>query len=195
MSRSLRDIVDALEASSTVSFLLNRDLHIIYCNPAWDRFAIENDGAELVRARILPFDLRRVLTDDLRPYYLSVFKDSAKAGAVRDCLYECSSPQAFRRVHMRIHPLQAGSGFLVTNAIVLETAHAEPVVAAVEDYLDSHSTIALCSHCRRSRRVAPPTRWDFVPAHLSRQLSNVTHVLCPICLEYFYPKAVDEVSC
>jgi len=171
-----------------VSYIVDANLQIKYCNAAWDRFAQQNDAPELVRDRMLGLDLRTVLGDDLRPYYLRAFAEAEKSGKVWECLYECSSPDRFRKFHMRLHPLQPQGCFLITNALVIEAPHSEAVAADPNEYLTSNSAIAMCCHCRRSRSALSLDRWDFVPAHVKRGFHNISHSLCPLCLEYFYPR-------
>jgi hypothetical protein len=185
---ALGDIVGALEQSPMVSYILDANLRVAYCNPAWNRFAAENAAPELAGAGALGIDLRQILGDGLRPFYMHAFAQAKKSGEVRECLYECSSPHAFRKFQMRIHPLQDERCYLITNSLVIERPHTEPVTVGLAGYLNTRGMIAMCSHCRCCRRVLPPERWDFVPAYLGREVTNISHGLCPVCLQYFYPR-------
>jgi hypothetical protein len=123
---------------------------------------------------------------------MSAFEKVAHEGAVWECLYECSSAELFRKFQMRIHRLASSAHYLVTNSLVIARPHATTPAAGMEDYLSPDAVITMCMHCRCSRRTAPPERWDFVPAHLDRNLANISHGLCPVCLEYFYPKPEEN---
>ncbi|MGA9527050.1 MAG: PAS domain-containing protein [Terriglobales bacterium] len=188
----LPDLLHTLESSPMVSYAVDENLQVQYCNPAWDRFAVDNGAPELKAERALGTDLRHVIPEDLRPFYLQAFEQAEKSGTVWECLYECSSPQVFRKFQMRIHPLRPPGWALVTNALTSERLHTEVVTAGLVAYVDSYAQITMCSHCRRSRRADKRERWDFVPAHLEPHLSNISHGLCPICLEYFYPQPKDD---
>ena len=37
--------------NSAIVYALDSSFHLIYCNPEWDRFALENGGAHLLGAR------------------------------------------------------------------------------------------------------------------------------------------------
>ena len=76
-------------------------------------------------------------------------------------------------------------GFLIGCALY---NHAQAQAHTSESYLNPHGQVIVCVHCRCSKRVASPERWDFVPANLKPEVGNVTHGLCPICREYFYPR-------
>ncbi len=189
----MTDLIDALEQSSMVSYIVDGDYQINYCNPAWDRFALENDAPELIRTSVLGLDLRSVLGKDLRSFYTQALEGVEKSGRVWDWLYECSTPEVFRKFHMRVHSISSPKKwFLFTNALVIEHRHTASATGSLNNYLNSNSDITMCSHCRRSRRGEDSMQWDFVPAHLERGVFNVTHSLCPVCLEYFYPKPVDD---
>ncbi len=168
--------------------MLDADLHFTYCNPAWDWFAAENGAPELRGKSTVGTDLRLVLVEALRPFYLRAFDQATQSGKVWECVYECSSPNVFRKFQMRIHPLSPSHWYLITNPIVIERPHTSAVTAALERYLGPDGFITMCSHCRSSRKTGGPEQWDFVPAHLAPHLTNITHGMCPICLEYFYPR-------
>jgi hypothetical protein len=186
----LDDLRGVLEESEAVCFALDLDLRLTYRNPAWDKFALQNGAPELASDAVCRTDLRQVIGRDLIPFYTAAFEKVARDSALWECAYECSSPQVFRKFRMQIH-LLAPSGYLVRNNLMVEHAHLPSALSGFPEYLSSDSLINLCMHCRCSRRVNLPSHWDFVPAHLDRNLTNVSHSLCPVCLVYFYPKEED----
>jgi len=181
------ELRSVLEQSADVSFVVDPNLHLIYRNPAWNSFASKNDAPELASEAVIGTDLRLVIGRDLLPFYWAAFQKVERERVIWDCLYECSSPQVFRKFRMQIQPLSS-SGYLVRNNLVVE--HPHPPSACVEGvtYVQADSFIKVCIHCRCSMRAEPPFHWDFVPAHLERGLAHVSHSLCPVCLESFYPK-------
>jgi len=187
----LSEVIGAVAQSPKISFVLDTHLRITYWNPAWRNFALENGAPELARPEAIGIDLHDVIGEELRAFYLQAFEKVARQASVWECLYECSSPELFRKFQMRIHLLEPSGWFLVTNSLVIERRHDSVVTTGLEDYKTADSIITVCMHCRCSRRVTPPPRWDFVPAHLDRNLSNISHGLCPVCSEYFYPKTAD----
>ena len=65
-------------------------------------------------------------------------------------------------------------------------------LTAPELYRDRDGTIVMCSNCRKTRRVGvAPETWDWVAALVANQPAGVSHGLCKICLEYYYPFPVD----
>jgi len=177
----------ALEDSADVSFVLDSELHLVYRNPAWNKFASENNAPELATEAVIGTDLLQVIGEDLRPFYTAAFEKVREQRLVWECLYECSSPRVFRRFRMQVQ-LLAPSGYLVRNSLLVERPHAPSEPAEGAEYVGSNGFIKVCMHCRCSRSATPPFHWDFVPEHLERGLANISHSLCPVCLEYFYPK-------
>lgn len=188
---NLRVMRSVLETSDDVAFALDPDLRLLYRNPAWDKFALANGAPELTNSAVIGTNLQQVIPKELLPFYTAAFEKVRTNLAAWECLYECSSPQVFRKFRMQIH-LLAPSGFLVRNSLLIERPHQLSAPTGHDEYVNADSLIKVCMHCRCSQTATLPHRWNFVPAFLERQLTNISHSLCPFCLEYFYPKEKDH---
>lgn len=178
--------VSTLEASENVCCQLNGELRITYCNPAWDRFALANDGGLALSDRVLGSIIMDFVPSELIEFYSAVF---AKAhDVVVEFDYECSSAELYRSFQMQILPVEQPTGFTVINALrVEETMEGKRAALAVgPEYVTDAGIVTVCSHCRRTRRVDVSGQWDWVPANLKPTQRNVSHGLCPICRAYFY---------
>lgn len=178
--------ISTLEASGDVSCQLNSDLRIVYCNPAWDRFARANNGGMALSDRVLGSMIMDFVPSELHEFYRAAFASAQDAVVEFD--YECSSPDLYRTFQMQILPVEQPQGYTVINALTLEERMEgkRPALVPGGEYLSDAGIITVCSHCRRSRRVDCSGQWDWVPANLKPPLRNVSHGLCPICHEYFY---------
>ncbi len=148
-----------------VSYVVDGNLTVQYCNRAWDRFALENGAPELTGKATVGLDLRRVIADDLLPFYVRGFEHAEQQGTVWECAYECSSPELFRKFQMRIPSCPAPWRSLVTNTLVIERHRTEVMtggLGSLGGYVDIHDQITMCCHCRNSRRANQPEHWDFV---------------------------------
>jgi hypothetical protein len=187
--------LSTLEASGDVSCQLNNDLRICYCNPAWDRFALANDGEFALSERVLGAVIVDFVPPELVEFYTAAFAGARDAIVEFD--YECSSPDLYRTFKMQILPSEQPKGYTVVNALnVVEKMEGKhPALVLGPQYITEDGFITVCSHCRRSRRVNAPDKWDWVPANLKPAQRNVSHGLCPICHAYFYghmlPKSLD----
>ena len=50
-------ILQTLELSPSVSYILDAERRFVYCNPVWDQFAKENDAPQLVGEKVIGFNL------------------------------------------------------------------------------------------------------------------------------------------
>ncbi len=174
-----------LEGTQDVACQLDGDLKIVYCNPAWDEFARNNEGHGALSELVCGRHIRDFVPDPLSEFYEAAFQ-SANDGIV-EFEYECSSSEIFRRFRMQIIANRLLGGFTLLNSLVV----AEPMGLHRDgeqgySYVGETGLIRVCSHCRRSRRVHPLEFWDWVPAHFSHAHRNITHGLCPVCRAYFY---------
>jgi len=178
----------ALDASPHACFALTESLNFSYCNPAWDQFASENQGSPAVLAKsVLHKSFLDFVPEQLKAHYAGLFQRARATGRVQSHDYECSSPQKFRVYRMQVYPLRERFGFLVMNSLRAEREHTraahEPDDAR---YRDKTGLICMCANCRRSRRIDHPVTWDWVPAYVGAVRKDVSHGVCPFCLEYYY---------
>lgn len=179
---------DTLERSKDVIFVVDSKLRITYCNPAWDEFALANNGQEVVAARVLGTDLMRDIPESLRDFYSNVVQRCRDQHLTFDFDYECSSAELYRLLHMNILPLKRSSELAFVNSTRVEHIHGaeRPASPAADIYLSAHGIITMCCHCRRTRRQNASDVWDWVPAFVQTRTWQVSHGLCPVCKSYFY---------
>jgi hypothetical protein len=175
----LVDDLAEFERQGDTVYALSGEHRLVYVNPAWERFAREN-GADWPHASLsLGASVMEATPEVLRAFYRELFESARRSGAPVDHDYECSSPRTFRKLRMRVYPLQP-AGWLVTNSVVVESLAPAPDTAPPEgDYLDERGVITMCSHCRRTRRadVQSQERWDWIPAWVGRIPERTSHGL------------------
>lgn len=177
----------ALDQSEDVACVLDSELRFLYCNPAWDRFALANQGEKALRERVLGTALLDAVAEPLRRFFEHAFEATASSGKPFEFDYECSSAEYFRLFRMQILPLAPNGGFVVVHSLRVEEPHGGPAeFSDPERYRASDGLVVMCAHCRRTRRVAEPATWDWVPAHLDDSSLRVSHGLCQICRVYLY---------
>lgn len=189
MGEKFPRILDALQRSPAVSYILDSQFRIMYCNPAWNRFAQLNGAPHLTSDVMVGFDLFEAIPEVLKGAYESAFQHVLSTGKVWEQAYECSSPLIFRKFRMRIHLLKAQNQFVVTNPLSFDRPHARESRADTDTYVNANGFITMCAHCRCSKRLDNSDQWDFVPEYLqisSLSGSKISHGLCPVCRAYFY---------
>jgi hypothetical protein len=184
----LSRMTQALRGSTAVSYILDSQFRVLYCNPAWNRFAKANGAPQLTNEAVVGSDLFDAIPDVLRAVYSNAFRQVLSTGRVWEQSYECSGPTLFRMFRMRIHLLKPQNWFLVTNALIVERSHTRAAEPDSNTYVDANGLITTCAHCRCSKRVGSSDQWDFVPEYLQpKSAVKVIHALCPVCRVYFYP--------
>ncbi|MGM0578385.1 MAG: hypothetical protein ACQEXJ_21855 [Myxococcota bacterium] len=182
------DFVDILREHPGACYGLWSDLHLAWTNPAWDRFAADNDGSDIPRRWGVGADVGAAL-GPLRRFYLDLFEDALTRGDRVEHTYECSSPTQRRVYRMSIMPV-GEAGLVIRNTCVSESAPgqepAPPSEALLAQYRERSGRVVQCAHCRRTRRV-DRDEWDWVPALVKYPAPMTSHGLCTVCMKYHYP--------
>jgi hypothetical protein len=179
--------LETLEESPEPGYVLSEQLNITYCNQAWDRFALENQGPAATAVNVVSRNLLDFVAPDLKGFYATLFALARASGRPVGHDYECSSASAFRLYRMQIYPLQPGAGFVVQNSLRVEHPHDRaPFEPDDVVYKNDHGIIHLCANCRRAERATQSGIWDWVPAYLESKGRIISHGVCPMCLEFYY---------
>jgi hypothetical protein len=185
----------ALDRSHNVGCTLDEELRITYCNPAWDSFASQNDGAGALSKVVLGGRLPDFMSGPLKRIYMDLFQKASGSERVWPLEFECSSPTRKRTHRMEVYPL-GSEGFLNVYAHMTEQPHTDPERAA-DPHIYTNPDIGLltmCSNCRKTRREGEPDVWDWVPAHLKAPYPHrTTHGICHLCWAYYYPQIYRNV--
>lgn len=168
------------------------DLTLAYMNPAWFRFARENQGEPAIsdnwtRGR----RITDVLPEVLHPFYVELYLRGLENTSDQPLLhdYECSSPQEYRCFNMRLHNLGFGAGLLVINCDQQVGQHwRTPHQGKIELYRDGAGRYSQCTHCRcyKNRQQKQSNSWDWIPDWISQPPSPIDYSLCPDCFAYYY---------
>lgn len=187
--------LQALEHEAGSVYGLYEDGRLAMYNQAWVDFALANGGANYtLAADTLGLSVFDALKGPLRDHFIARCQEVLSHQRVWTHRYECSSAEIYRVFHMSIYPLKRPRvcmrGLLLVNSLVVEMPHdpeqrpiCEPLL---ERYETSESLVVQCSHCRRVRR-AMERSWDWVPDLVKFCPENVSHGLCEVCLDYYYP--------
>jgi hypothetical protein len=82
---------EVVEADNAVIFCLDAELRITYCNPSWDRFALQNGGRHLCRPAPIGRPLLNYLSGPDQEFFANQYRRviGQKDPWERD--YECGS--------------------------------------------------------------------------------------------------------
>ena len=202
-------VLQTAAQDSAVIYALDTRFRLTYCNPAWDRFALENGGESVVRSVVTGWPILELITGPLREIYRKAYVEVLETGRPWQTDYECSSEGRFRMFTMQVLPLR-DQGLLSVNSLRVEYPHQTPKYEPVEQlYRDQDGLVTMCGNCRKVRRpqtVPEPAgrvagergwfaceqeevsreAWDWVPAFVASPPENISHGLCAMCLAYYY---------
>jgi hypothetical protein len=177
-----------LERQAATIIGVQPDFTLAYLNPAYFRFAEENDLGSAIERWGIGANLLDAISEPLRDHYRAALEDSLARHAVWHHDYECSTPDTYRLHHLTAYPLPA-DGLLLVHSLRVERPHEDPGAPALEErYRGSDGLVFQCSYCRRTRVAADPTRWDRVPALVARPAARTSHGICPVCQPFYFPK-------
>jgi hypothetical protein len=188
---SREGLIVAANESPSVTFITDAGNRVIFCNPAWEEFAIQNGAPELASGKALGIDLLAIIPLELRNFYQLHLERARNSGEPWNFLYECSSPDVFRACRMRVYPLLHRE-LLFTNSLVVESPHALHYAGDAKEYANRSGIVTMCAHCRCSKHL-PTGRWDYVPIFVRSTEISISHGLCRTCREYFYPPQGEDL--
>jgi hypothetical protein len=178
---------EAVADSTDIAYVMSADWKLERTNAGWTRFALENGGAGLLERWPQGSSIKDAIPSVLWAFYGEAFERVSATGQHWEHDFECSSPEAYRLMHMIVYPSASGS-LLVVNTPTIERAHVMDAVSANRAEYERQGLMVTCSHCRRFRNASREGRWDWVPELVSNPPARLSHGLCPPCLEHYYPE-------
>lgn len=189
--------LEHLEAHPGSVYALDPDGRIVFVNAGWEAFARDNGGQPEIADRWgVGSNYFDALPPALADFYRGLFDRVPRHGTTLFPLsheYECSSATVFRRLAMLVYALPGDQGHVVVNSLLVEHAHdpqRTPHAPLAAAYVDRHGLIHQCAHCRRVRHMLDTGRWDWVPDWVEHPQPNVSHGLCPVCMDYYSLESV-----
>src|SRR5215467_2557298 len=183
----------SLETNPDIIYVVDRSLHLVYCNAAWDVFARENKGQKLERSRCMGKDCLDGVPKFLRDLYERIYNRVLCTRTPWEHDYQCSSPTKYRIFHMRILPLSR-SHLLVENSLAVECSHRRKRYRRFDArYINRDGYIVMCAHCRRVEHFNPKRKrqWHWVPSYIVKAPAPISHGMCPACISYHLKLIVD----
>ncbi len=194
--------LDAFDAHRSCIYGIRSDLTLAYFNAYWSHFALDNKAPEWIvePQELLGTSILDYCQGPLQSYYETLYRQILHDHRRRTRDYECSSPEVLRFFHMDIRPLPSED--VETQGLLIINSHSTPVQPArrknptaplsPEQYIDEHGYMISCSNCRRFQRRHDSEAWDWIPDYINDPPAPVSHGICSICLDYYYPAPSDD---
>jgi hypothetical protein len=186
--------LEELDASTDICFLVNAEGTILYCNRAWDGFALANGGENLLHENMIGKTSFDSLPEELSDFYRKQYRWVIENNKTWEHDYECSSAKTFRRFHMRVLPI-GDFHLLIENSLLVERPHRRKRHPADRKYINEQGFVIMCAHCRRTQYMNPQSRceWHWVPSYLMSASARVSHGLCQPYISFHYKMAIKDL--
>jgi len=177
-----------IASADDVIYVLTPNLNLVAFNNAWCSFAMANGGQSVLQRWMAGASILDAMAEDTRKPLSQVYARVLASGVPEAFEYECSSPEQFRIFLQYIYPLKGRiPGLLVCNSLVYLSDNPKGEATFDHRYRDATGLVRQCCHCRRlARRRA--SAWDWVPALEENGEDNITHGICPTCLDFHFPE-------
>lgn len=191
----LEEWTSRFEDDPAVIYILDRSFRLVYCNSAWDLFALQNGGGpKLLRERQIGRGVMQSTPVPLIRFYHALFTRVLSQETTADHVYDCSSPDLFRQFHMhvqRLEPLGGAPYLLVVNSLVKERFLQEGDSGPFDALRQENGAIVMCAHCRRTLVPDSGEKWVWVPEYVREMPKDTNQSLCGVCFGGHYSRFKD----
>lgn len=165
-----------------VVYRVDRNDILLTVNDAWDAFALENDGADLIRDNVVGKSIWSFMHDDDARHIHQLLTDKVRAGRkVAGLRFRCDSPSSRRHMEMDISLLNMGE--VEYRCRFLRVEGREPVPMAGDD-ADAH--ITMCSWCKKVNDGGQWLELEEAVKALKlferEKMPLISHGMCDACL-------------
>ncbi len=177
-----------MELGDEIFYRLSREDTIVEVGGAWDRFAVANDGQNLLSDRILGQSIyAHVLGEPTRDFVWTMLDGVRKLKRPVRQTYRCDSPGLKRFMQMTIEPEEA-SGLCLRHRLVSTAPLVLPVQfrAVAPGTARAHLTFR-CSCCNRLNVDGAwhdPEQASFTPELkqlIDQGVMRIAYSVCPSC--------------
>ncbi|MFZ0687522.1 MAG: PAS domain-containing protein [Terriglobales bacterium] len=171
------------ENSSSVTCVLDEGRRLIYCNPAWDAFALYNNGIRATSRHVLGQQLFDYIPEVLQDHYDRLLLRAALGRKIVGSDYECNTDGKFRKFRLVLLPIPKTNLLAMVHALRIERPMTLPSLdPAICRF--PNKAVTMCAQCRRTK--GGDCRWNWVPDFVRNPPERVSHGICPECMMYLY---------
>ena len=184
---------NASRSEVRISYRIDASGRIVWVNPAWERFALENDGEAVMSGKIIRRNLFDMIADKRVCGIYAEVITRARQGTVVEFDYRCDAPAWRRTFSMTVTPLGDG---VVEFTSTLRHQEARPSVGFLEAGMArDERLLKICSWCQKV--ATPAGTWLPVEEAVARlrlmeadTFPGITHGMCESC----YSNAIADLE-
>ncbi|HKJ66146.1 MAG TPA: hypothetical protein VJ969_12130 [Desulfopila sp.] len=182
-----------IEESEDVIYIVDSAFFLKAYNSMWEKFAHDNNGEEVLRRYPLGSSIHDAFLEPIKSYLIRAYTAALQDNTPFEQTYECPSPLEYRLYRQTAYPLVQSRGLVITNHLVRKSQLREEIVAFSKQFVDKREIITQCQNCRKIRDPQNEQRWLWVPSLVKNTLANISHGICPQCLDHYFPDIDKEM--
>lgn len=169
---------------SNVIYKVDNDFKIIYVNDAWDLFAKENNGDEIISDKVLGENLFDFIhSRDVKQMYFEIISYVRK-GKILKFPFRCDSPTQIRNLHMLVY-LDNNGNVTFSSELQSTKIRETPLYVIYTSNVEEEYMLVMCSWCKRVRAENGWVEVEEVlnneKIFLKHQIPKITHSICEEC--------------
>ena len=175
-----------LGASRDIVLALDKQLSLRGYNAAYARSARRLGGRRWLQRYGVGFHVLEGFTGFYAEHYERIYRRCLTEDMPYAALYGCATPQFFGWYRESVTPLGSGDGLLVTHHLLELIRRNAASSFDQELHRGEEGLVLQCCHCERIRNAGGDNLWDWVPDLPDDLGLDVSHGLCPQCLDTYY---------
>ena len=180
---------DSIRSQANVVYAIDRSYALIAINSGYRESYVGTDPAGFLICWGVGSSALDAIDSHLQPFYRALY-ERAFAGEIVEHRYQCHLPDRYREFRMRLLPDVRRETALVEHALIIDRhlpSFTDLDDAAIRAHYLCNGVVVQCCHCRKARRSGAVEAWDWVSRLIEQPWPAISHGLCPVCLEYYYP--------
>lgn len=175
-----------LGASRDTVLAVDKELILRGYNAAYVRSARRLGGRRWLQRYGLGFRLLEGFTGFYAEHYERIYSRCVMEELPYAAVHGCATPKFFGWYRESVSVLGKGDGLLITHRLLELTRRSAAAVFDEKLHRGEDGLVLQCCHCERIRNYGGKNRWEWLP-ELPKELGlEVSHGLCPHCLDTYY---------
>jgi hypothetical protein len=177
----------SIKNSNDVICIVDADMKLRAYNRAWQAFAMNNGGEDIVQKYPLGISIADVGEEPVKSFIKRKYREAMALNKMFGLDYECSSKQVFRLFRLTAYPLLNKQGLVISHHLVKQCPHTDKSMDFNKQFVNREGMIVQCINCRKVRDPNNMDRWLWVPSLLEQGCVPISHGICDRCLDHYYP--------
>jgi hypothetical protein len=139
------------DESTSVTCVIDADSKIVYCNPAWNRFALQNNAPQATAGHVVGRSLFSYIPAVLEQHYRELVEMARARRELVGTDYECHNIHKFRQYHLTVLPIPQTSLMAMVHSLRVERPVTFEPHRASSYHRGAGNVVTMCAQCRRTR--------------------------------------------